>query len=277
MTDEIKVGMKIKGWRFAEVGKHHDGSYLMYNEDMVKHEGEIGTVTSIGTSSFSLQFADDWWGYPLEGAEQYIVDEVEKEKKVKEVQKTTIKVGDKVTAIRFAEVDTYYKSKSGSHEPRFDQGMERRVGEVGTASVVNEKDGYVRITFDDGVSWYYPLEALIEDIESRSQVKTKTSQRYPTAWTAVKKNDGYIVGVRHTRQRIRDSDHYRSTTKIVKYVAECDVNGHTVIEGYAMWVVHSKDDSEIILDDIEAYRTRKIARMCKDSNQKIVKYVPIKS
>lgn len=268
---KIVVGMKIKGWRFAPVGKYHDGSGLMYNEDMVKHEGEVGTVTSIGMSSFSLEFADDWWGYPLEGAEQYIVDEVEKEKKVK--VSTKIKEGDKVKAIRFAEVDAYYKSKSGSHEPRFDADMERRVGEVGTATQVNESVGYVQITFEDGDFWYYPLEALIEDMQNQP---VKTIRKFPVIWCVVRKDDNRVIYTCATRKQARDSIAYTSDTKIVKYSAADEAKN--VIEGDTIWAVLNKENNSF--DDPKnahaVFRNRKDARSMKLSGQREIKYAPVK-
>lgn len=76
---KLENGMKIKGWRFAEVGEDAKSAPgLYYNSQMVKYEGVIGTVMMVGEyddDTFGIQFANDWWGYPVAEALDYIVVE----------------------------------------------------------------------------------------------------------------------------------------------------------------------------------------------------------
>jgi hypothetical protein len=99
-AEDIKEGMKVRGFKFKGAS-----SPCGYTTEMDEYVGELGTITSVGSTTFQLVFKDGKvWNYP-------IADFLDLQQDVEDMQEY---VGQEIIGFEFK--DTSYIDYGYEHE-----------------------------------------------------------------------------------------------------------------------------------------------------------------
>lgn len=141
-AEDIKEGMLVRGFKFNDAD-----SPCGYSAKMDKHVGELGTITSVGSTSFQLTFANgSLWNYP-------IADFLDLQQDVEDMQEY---VGKEM--IGFVFKDTPYVDYADYEHAKY-------IGEIGTIVEVDKDnddgDYSCRVEFPDGNDEvWYPMTSI---------------------------------------------------------------------------------------------------------------------
>lgn len=232
--------------------------------------GTVGEVIYVDSDeTVQVEFPDNeiWW-YGLENA---LIDKVENEgvemtdKKVDKVE-----IGDKVQG--FSAKYLYYPSDMDSY-----------IGQIGEVVRYDPYNDTVLVKFPDDQSWWYAVGEILEqqkvvtDVEVAKESVTRKERKFPIVWS-VNDSAGRPDYVCTTRKEARSYPSYGK--RVVKYLAESDVQDTPTVKGDTIWATVKKDGNQFInSNEVDGFWTRQDARdwIEGDPTMKVVKYVAVKS
>lgn len=136
-AEDIKEGMEVRGFKFNAAG-----SPCGYTSEMDEYIGELGRISSVGSSTFQVIFKDGKiWNYP-------IADFLDLQKDEEDMQEY---VGKEVMGFKFE--DTPYVDYADYDHAKY-------IGKIGTIVEVDKDDDdgnySFRVEFPDGNDevWY---------------------------------------------------------------------------------------------------------------------------
>lgn len=151
-AEDIKEGMGVRGFDFNGAG-----SPCGYTADMGKYVGELGTITNVGSTTFTLLFKDGKvWNYP-------IADFLDLQKDEEDMQEY---VGKEMIGFKFE--DTPYVDYADYEHAKY-------IGEIGTIVEVDKDnddgDYSCRVEFPDGNDEvWYPMTNIDDHIVDRTPI-----------------------------------------------------------------------------------------------------------
>lgn len=156
------------------------------------------------------------------------------------------------------------------------------IGSIGTVIFI-DSDETLKVKFPYNEVWWCSVEnAIIDKIEKEETEKMELGKiikkrDYPIIWS-VNDSNGRPDYVCATRKEARTYVSYGR--RVVKYLAESDVEDTATVKGDTIWAVVKKDGNQFIdSDGVDGFWTRQGARdwIDGDSTMKVVKYVAVKS
>lgn len=151
-AEDIKEGMLVRGFKFNDAD-----SPCGYSAKMDKHVGELGTITSVGSTLFQLTFANkSFWNYP-------IADFLDLQQDVEDMQEY---VGKEMIGFKFE--DTPYIDYADYEHDKY-------IGKIGTIVEVDKDnddgDYSCRVEFPDGNDEvWYPMTSIDNHIVNTTPI-----------------------------------------------------------------------------------------------------------
>lgn len=163
--------------------------------------------------------------------------------------------------------------------------MDAYIGQIGEVVRYDFYDDTVLVKFPDDQSWWYAVGEILEkqkvvtdaEVEVADESVTRKERKFPIIWSI---NDaaGRPDLVYTTRKEARSYASHGQ--RVVKYLAESDVQDTATVKGDTIWAAVKKDGNQFINpNEVDGFATRQGARdwIDGDTTLKVVKYVAVKS